>query len=104
MKKVLFAALAAFMAHAPANAVSSAAFETGNTFLTRSIDVQTAFTAGAADAAGALRPGRMCLPDHVTAKQLAAVGKKYLNEHPEELHMSAWSLIVFSLRAAFPYN
>lgn len=100
MKKILFATLVAFIVHVPASALS--AFETGNTFLANSDSLQTSFVAGVVDTILGVKDEWLCLPKQVTARQLTAVSKKYLNEHPEELHLTASSLIIFSLRAAFP--
>jgi len=43
-----------------------------------------------------------CSPDEVNASQLIRVVTKYLQEHPEELHHSASSLVANALLLAFP--
>lgn len=47
-------------------------------------------------------PRQMCIPNGVTAVQLAQVSVKFLKEHPEELHNSASSLLLHALKKAFP--
>ena len=42
-----------------------------------------------------------CIPDGVTNGQVVKVVVKYLNNHPEDLHYSAESLVVYALGAAF---
>ena len=43
-----------------------------------------------------------CLPDDATTMQLVKVVTKYLNEHPEDLHLSASSEVGNALWNAFP--
>jgi hypothetical protein len=43
-----------------------------------------------------------CLPDGVTAFQAAKVVRKYLENHPENLHVMAVGLVYAALRSAFP--
>jgi hypothetical protein len=42
------------------------------------------------------------IPDGVTVGQCVAVVKKYLNDHPEKLHLDATFSILQALHAAFP--
>jgi hypothetical protein len=42
------------------------------------------------------------IPDGVTIRQIYLVIGKYLNEHPEELHLSARSIVHKALVKAFP--
>jgi len=43
-----------------------------------------------------------CAPDRFTGTQLRKVVLKYLDEHPEELHLAATGLIMTALIEAFP--
>lgn len=43
-----------------------------------------------------------CLPDGVTQGQVAKVVVKYMDDHPEKLHLRAEILVINSLIAAFP--
>lgn len=44
-----------------------------------------------------------CLPDtSVSGNQAARIVVKYLNEHPEQLHMDDGALVLFALQLAFP--
>jgi hypothetical protein len=43
-----------------------------------------------------------CLPKGVSNGQVVSVFTRYLNEHPEQLHIDVPSLLVFSLGNAFP--
>jgi len=43
-----------------------------------------------------------CIPDAVTVSQGAKVYLKYMNEHPEYLHMDAGSTLALSVMQAFP--
>ena len=44
----------------------------------------------------------ICVPLGVTGGQLIKVWVKYANEHPEELHLSASSLVLSAYAEAFP--
>ena len=44
----------------------------------------------------------ICQPDGVTRSQNADVFVKYLNNHPDELHLSGAELVVRALSDAFP--
>ncbi len=44
----------------------------------------------------------MCLPDNVGSRKLVRVVIKYLQEHPEDLHLSASSLVLNAFIKAFP--
>ena len=44
----------------------------------------------------------ICIPGGVTSGQLRLVVMKHLNKHPEELHMTASSLVLKALFEAFP--
>jgi len=43
-----------------------------------------------------------CIPFNVMGSQLVRVVTKYLQEHPEELHLTASGLVAIALRDAFP--
>jgi len=43
-----------------------------------------------------------CVPRTATGNQVMDVAKKYLADHPEKRHFSAWSLVRDALRDAFP--
>jgi Rap1a immunity proteins len=44
----------------------------------------------------------VCMPDGVRASQVEDIVVKYLSDHPEVRHYSAWSLGASALRLAFP--
>jgi hypothetical protein len=44
----------------------------------------------------------VCQPDDVTADQLIAIVKKYLRDHPDQLHKTAAELIFNAYAKAFP--
>jgi len=43
-----------------------------------------------------------CVPNNATAGQLVKIVTKYLNKHPEKLHLTAHSLVQLALFVAFP--
>ena len=43
-----------------------------------------------------------CVPEHANSTQLVKVVTKYLNEYPEDLHLSAGSAVANALYEAFP--
>ena len=47
-------------------------------------------------------PPLVCPSQSVTAGQMLAVAQKYLNDHPEDLHYVASSLLLEALGEAFP--
>lgn len=47
-------------------------------------------------------PSYLCLPEGVTQGQLAAVVAKFLEDHPERMHLNAPVLIADALQGAFP--
>jgi len=51
---------------------------------------------------GVIAEKPFCLPNHATLYQLSRVMVKYFNEHPEELHLTASSLVLTTLPEAFP--
>ena len=44
----------------------------------------------------------LCIPDGVVQGQIAEAVRKYLRDHPEELHLHAVPLIVKAIQAAWP--
>ena len=44
----------------------------------------------------------MCIPKDTTVGQWTAIVKKYLEDHPEELHNEGVNLVIVSLATAFP--
>lgn len=47
-------------------------------------------------------PPKFCMPGNVALDQIRLVVVKNMNEHPEELHKSASSLVLRALNKAFP--
>ena len=45
---------------------------------------------------------RICIPDEVTVGQLQSIVKKYLNEHPDDLHYAASYTVLVAIRESFP--
>jgi hypothetical protein len=61
-----------------------------------------AYVVGAVDGMWWGEPNLICLPQGVTQDQLAEVVAKYLEDHPERLHLGAPVLIADALQPAFP--
>ena len=49
-------------------------------------------------------PKSFCLPNGVTNGQLLEMTKKYLEDHPEQLHFIASSFLLEMIGEAFPCN
>lgn len=47
---------------------------------------------------------RLCVPERVEMGQALEVIEKYLNEHPQELHLPASGLVLKAIQAAWPCN
>jgi hypothetical protein len=47
-------------------------------------------------------PGIVCAPDQVTLRQNVRIVVKYLNDHPEELHIQDSLLVIRALSKAYP--
>jgi hypothetical protein len=65
------------------------------------------FIAGVADMLSVLKyrslnPYRACVPDGVTEGQLEKIFKKYADDHPEQLHLSAADVVSTAIATAFP--
>ena len=43
-----------------------------------------------------------CLPEHTTRRQTVEIVKRYLEQHPEQRHYGASSLVAEALAGAFP--
>ena len=44
----------------------------------------------------------LCIPDGVATGQIMVVVRKYLKDHPEELHLSAATLVIEAIHTAWP--
>jgi hypothetical protein len=65
------------------------------------------YISGAVDAFGALAglhlvDPMICTPPTVTVGQVFAVAQKYLDEHPDQLHFDASSILLEAVGKAFP--
>jgi hypothetical protein len=60
------------------------------------------YVAGASDALTVEGIRHYCLPFRSDAGEITEVVAKYLDQHPEELHMPAYTLVVQSLARAYP--
>jgi hypothetical protein len=60
------------------------------------------YVMGVSDALNATKPDFFCAPLSVKASQELAVVVKYLRDHPETWHYSAWTDIGVALALAFP--
>ena len=47
-------------------------------------------------------PGRFCLPQGVSNVQTMQAVIRYMDEHPEQLRLSAETLVAYALQAAYP--
>src|SRR5206468_11409803 len=45
---------------------------------------------------------RLCLPAGVNVGEMRKIFMKYINEHPEQLHLFARDVVLWSWEAAFP--
>jgi hypothetical protein len=45
---------------------------------------------------------KICPPSNATVAQYARITVKYLEEHPEQLHMDGVNLSIMALQTAFP--
>jgi hypothetical protein len=60
------------------------------------------YVAGVSDALTVEGIRHFCLPFRSDSGDITEVVAKYLDQHPEELHMSAYTLVVQSLASAYP--
>ena len=95
----------------PVAAATVPAYETGNQLLTlceskggSSEGVCIGYIEGVSDASeGKTWDGTpYCAPKGATNGQLVKIVTKYLNDHPEHLHLSAHSIVQQALLEAFP--
>ena len=49
-----------------------------------------------------LSKDRLCIAERVTMEQILDVIKKYLNDHPKELHLPASDLVLKAIQTAWP--
>ena len=49
-----------------------------------------------------LTQDRLCIAERVTMGQVLEVVRKYLKDHPEELHLRASDLVIKALQTAWP--
>ncbi len=63
-------------------------------------DLCRGYVTGSADTL--TNTGKICAPRQATDIQAVAVVRKYLQQHPERLHLPAASLVRHSLMDAFP--
>lgn len=69
-----------------------------NGYMTGVFDVENAFTEAG------VSKRIFCIPAGATAGQLQLVVIQYLEEHPEELHLTAAGLTLLAFQDAFPCN
>lgn len=98
MKKLMFALLMAGIGNVQAAKV----FYDGNKWLGVTPVEQLAYVLGIVDSHTSLKQDVFCAPDNVTAGQVTDIVKKNLTNHPEDRHLSASSLVLYSLQKAFP--
>ena len=60
------------------------------------------YVMGVSDALNATKPNLFCAPPSVKASHELAAVVKYLRDHPETWHYSAWTDIGVALALAFP--
>ena len=60
------------------------------------------YVAGVSDALTVEGIRHFCLPFRSDSGDITEVVAKYLEQHPDELHMSAYTLVVQSLASAYP--
>jgi hypothetical protein len=60
------------------------------------------YVMGVSDALNATKPNLFCAPPSIKANQELAAVVKYLRDHPETWHYSAWTDIGVALAMAFP--
>lgn len=87
---------------AQAQAATYFSFYNGNDLLANSEAVFQGYVVGIVDSLQKAGSSSVCMPARVTVGQVTAVAKKYLNDHPEDLHYSAAGLVTYALQKAFP--
>jgi hypothetical protein len=85
---------------------SSSTYLTGNKLYeecsTQDYSLCLGYVMGVSDALNATKPNFFCAPPNIKANQELAVVVKYLRDHPETWHYSAWTDIGVALAMAFP--
>jgi len=85
---------------------SSSAYMTGNKLYeecaSQDYSLCLGYVMGVSDALNATKPNFFCLPPSIKGNQELAVVVKYLRDHPETWHYSAWTDIGAALAVAFP--
>src|SRR6516164_4411237 len=85
---------------------SSSTYLTGNKLYeecsTQDYSLCLGYVMGVSDALNATKPNFFCAPPNIKAIQELAVVVKYLRDHPETWHYSAWTDVGVALAMAFP--
>ena len=85
---------------------SSSSYMTGNKLYeecnSQDYSLCLGYVMGVSDALNATKPNFFCAPPNIKATQELAVVVKYLRDHPETWHYSAWTDIGVALALAFP--
>ena len=82
--------------------------ENGNSFLAQCGNYEaapatcTAYVGGVMDGRNSIDKPGFCLPDHVTYGQMVRVSIKYMQTHPESLHLPTTWLVILANAEAFP--
>lgn len=86
-----------------------AGFYSGNELLVFCTDAEVpvclGYIAGVADLLndGLILPTwKQCIPENANLGQIKDVVVRYLTDHPQDRHYSAWSLVVMGIFEAFP--
>ena len=91
---------------AQGNGSSSSSYLTGNKlyeeYNSQDYSLCLGYVMGVSDALNARKPNLFCAPVNIKANQELAVVVKYLRDHPETWHYSAWTDIGVALALAFP--
>ena len=98
MKKILFASLIAISAQAE----SAIAFITGNQFVGLTDIERRAYVTAVSDSIHYWDDKNYCTPKQITIGQISRIADKYMDDKPQERHLTAVSLIAASLQQAFP--
>jgi hypothetical protein len=81
--------------------------EDGNAFLAQCGNSDTAsigcgmYVGGVIDGRGLSDKPGFCLPDHVSYEQMLRVSVKYMQDHPESLHVPTYLLVILAHAQAF---
>jgi hypothetical protein len=87
---------------------SGSGFLTGNKLYeecnSQDLSLCLGYVMGVSDGLNGTKPNFFCAPLGIKASQELAVVVKYLRDHPETWHYSAWTEIGVALNMAFPCN